>query len=514
MRLLAGAIVLATAGVACAAQPFNLASDPRIDPTKFRVTTFASGLQFTTGVERLSDGSMLVAISEPNVGGSFYASTGKLLRLTDNNLDGVADNAGTYLNTGLPGSIVQMRMAGDILVVNSANPAVSKISFLRQGATPSSPFTNLGSIDLDFPDAGAHMHDTYALAIRPGPAGNQHEVYFNVGSRNNNTNNATQVPASGLLTANLNPESIYRMTMTDTGSSVSLSGLQQLASGLRNAAGIAFHPTTGDLWFQDNGIDGVSDEPTSVDEMNKIAAAQIGTSVPNFGFAGDYIQYRTGTRIGSGGVQPVHTFQPIPQPSGSESEGATEIAFAPANFPAGLNDGFFVGFHGKFSTAGVTNEENPLRYYDPTTNTSFEFIPNNANVGHLNNIFATEDSLFVSDFNTLGPVFSTTPSGALYQITAYPQPFGDADRNGFIDGDDYFRIDVGYSRGSFGWDNGDFNMDGVINGDDYHIIDTAYAAAPPAPASAVPEPAGGLLLCVGILASCRRNAKARSRMTG
>jgi glucose/arabinose dehydrogenase len=411
------------ASLAFAAAPFPLANDPRIDPAQFRVTTFASGLHFTTGVEKLSDGSVLVAISDPTGGTGFYSSTGKLLRLTDTNNDGVADDAGTYLNTGLPGSIVQMRMAGDILVVNSANPAVSKISFLRKGPTPSSPFTSLGSIDLDFPDGGTHMHDTYALAVRPGASANQHEVFFNIGSRNNATNNATQVPATGMLTANLNPESIYRVTMTDTGSSVSLTGLQQLASGLRNAAGMAFHPTTGDLYFQDNGIDGAADEPTSVDEMNIIPAAQIGTSIPNFGFATDYIQYRTGTRIGSGAVQPIHTFQPLPSPNGSESEGAAEIAFAPSNFPAGLNNGIFLGFHGKFATAGLANEENPLRYYDLLTSESFEFIPNDAaNIGHLNNIFATDDSLFISDFNTLGPVFSTTPSGALYQITAIPEP--------------------------------------------------------------------------------------------
>jgi glucose/arabinose dehydrogenase len=503
MRAIVGGVILSIASAAWAAQPFNLASHPSIDPSKFRITTFASGLQFTTGVQRLSDGSMLVAISEPNAGGSFYASTGKLLRLTDNNLDGVADDAGTYLNTGLPGSIVQMRMAGDILIVNSADPVVSKISFLRKGPTPSSPFTNLGSLNLDFPDAGAHQHDTYALAVVPNLVPNQYQVLFNVGSRLNGANNTTQVPASGLLTASLNPESIYRMTMTDTGSGVSLSGLQQLASGLRNAAGIAFHPQTGDLWFQDNGIDGASNEPTSADEMNKISAGDLGASIPNFGFASNYTAYRTGAIVGGAGVQPIHTFQPIPQPNGSESEGAAEIAFAPANFPAGLTNGFFVGFHGKFADAGLVNEENPLRFYDVATNTSFEFIPNSANVGHLNNIFATNDSLFISDFNTLGPVFSTAPSGAIYQITAFPGAPGDADLNGILDADDYFQIDVGYSRGLFGWGNGDFNMDGIINGDDYHIIDTAYPGA--APASAVPEPAGAFLLCVGVLL-CRRRS--------
>src|SRR5437016_6740132 len=80
------------------ATPFQLAADPRIDPSQFRVTTFASGLPYTTAMQRLSDGSLLVAVNDPT-GGRFYASTGKLLRLTDTNNDGVADDAGTYLNT-------------------------------------------------------------------------------------------------------------------------------------------------------------------------------------------------------------------------------------------------------------------------------------------------------------------------------------------------------------------------------------------------------------------------------
>ena len=46
-----------------AAAPFQLATDPRIDPSQFRVTTFASGLPYTTAMQRLSDGSMLVAVN-------------------------------------------------------------------------------------------------------------------------------------------------------------------------------------------------------------------------------------------------------------------------------------------------------------------------------------------------------------------------------------------------------------------------------------------------------------------
>src|SRR4029434_10065207 len=117
---------------------------------------------------------------------------GKLLRLTDTNNDGVADDAGTVLNDGLPGAIVQMRRAGDLLIVNSALAAGGSINVFRAGTTPSSPFTPVGSITLPF--VPAQMHDSYALAVKeipiPAPA-RAFDVYFNIGSRNNATNDAT-----------------------------------------------------------------------------------------------------------------------------------------------------------------------------------------------------------------------------------------------------------------------------------------------------------------------------------
>src|SRR5262245_12099986 len=62
-----------------------------VDPANLRVTTFASGLNFPTGMQQQSDGSILVATSNNPTGtGSFYASTvGSLLRFTDLDHNGV-----------------------------------------------------------------------------------------------------------------------------------------------------------------------------------------------------------------------------------------------------------------------------------------------------------------------------------------------------------------------------------------------------------------------------------------
>ena len=131
-------------------------------------------------------------------------------------------------------------------------------------------------------------------------------------------------------------------------------GLQGWATGLRNAAGFAIHPETGDLYLQDNGIDGFSDsnEPHSADELNIIPAAQIGGKIEDFGFPFNHVRYRTGRVVG-GGIQPWVAFQPLPDPkTGNEAEGPNDICFAPPEFPEGLNHGLFVGFHGRFNYAG------------------------------------------------------------------------------------------------------------------------------------------------------------------
>ena len=51
---------------------------------------------------------------------------------------------------------------------------------------------------------------------------------------------------------------------------------------------------------------------------------------------------------------------------------------------------------------------------------------------------------------------------------------GDANLDGKIDGDDYFKIDAGIAGHLTGYANGDFNYDGVINADDYFIIDSHF----------------------------------------
>jgi glucose/arabinose dehydrogenase len=401
---------------------------PTLDNSRLRITVFAEGLNFPKSMQRLSDGSLLVATSDPVPGGNYFNSTGTLLRLVDANHDGRADGPGTVLFSGLPGAVTSLRQAGNLMFVTSSQNGNERISVLRAGAAPSDSYSLVGSINFRFPTRN-WLHTTYALAVRetPGQPG-RHDVFFNVGSAVNAASTTTTVPIDGLITADLQADSIYMVTVHDDGVTPTFSGLTQIATGLRNAAGMAFDPTTGDLYFEDNGIDGLvnPDEPLSADELNRIAAADIGGPVKDFGFAEDYIRYRTGERVGSGGIQPLVAFQPLPPPDGSESEGPAEIAFAPAAFQAaGIGPGVFVGFHGRFNLGGIANEENPLVFYDLTTGEYSHFIGNNEpDVGHLDGLLATADSLFVADISRTGGLFSPANAGqgVIYQIRVIPEP--------------------------------------------------------------------------------------------
>src|SRR3954470_2330340 len=99
--------LLSTAPFAVVGTPRSDPADARtVDPLDFRVTTFASGLNYPEGMVQLADGSLLVATSRPlGTGASFFNSAGDLLRFVDADRDGVADGPGTALFSGLPGGL-------------------------------------------------------------------------------------------------------------------------------------------------------------------------------------------------------------------------------------------------------------------------------------------------------------------------------------------------------------------------------------------------------------------------
>src|SRR5260370_37127190 len=110
----------------------------------------------------------------------------------------------------------------------------------------------------------------------------------------------------------------------------------------------------------------------------------------------------------------------MPAPfTGPESEGPTDITFAPAAFPPGLNSGIFVGFHGRFDLGGIPNEENPVVYVDLAATNYFQFIGNDEpNIGHLDGLLSTDDSLFLADLTATGARRAGANTAVIYQINS------------------------------------------------------------------------------------------------
>ena len=137
-----------------------------------------------------------------------------------------------------------------------------------------------GRIRINYPRGGWwHPHSALAFRATPGQP-DAIDLFFQAGSDSNYA--VTKKPATLSsdigVRGTLRGDSVYRVTLTDRGGKVTGTNLTRIATGLRNAAGFAIHPATGDLYLQDNGIDGFSDsnEPHSADELNIIPAAQIG----------------------------------------------------------------------------------------------------------------------------------------------------------------------------------------------------------------------------------------------
>jgi hypothetical protein len=387
-----------------------------VDESKFRVTTFASNQPFVTSVLQAKDKSILALVS-PGYNGS------QVVRFTDNNADGLADAAPVVLySNNVNGPATHLRQAGDLLFMGEFG--ASRISALRPGATPADPLTQIGSLDFQF--VGGHAHPTMGFAVRPTPGTpGSVDLIFNVGSQFNDQNSTAPVVISGfgLAPTNLQGDSLYMITINEAGPAPVASNLRTVATGIRNVYGMAFHPTTGDLYFADNAIDESNptqtSEPVQADELNRIAAADIGVVAPFFGYPNCYPAYRTGVLIEtvpgtscSGVTQSLLNYQPV---NNQRSEGPTEIAFAPSAFPSEYAGGIFTGFSGGQGPGGVNNQ-NALVFSNASFSQLLHFVESaTPGVGSVLGVHSTQDSLFLANFG----------GGQIYQITAIdgvPEP--------------------------------------------------------------------------------------------
>jgi hypothetical protein len=339
---------------------------------------------------------------------------GQILRFTDANHDGIADGAGTLLYQTVSGPLTGLVQVGNYYAVG--NYGDHTITLLKPGATADAPMLAVATIQFTYP--ADYLHDNIGLAARPTPGSpGAYDLVFNIGAQGNNTATTTHVQLSGLASGTLDGDSLYSITIDETGANPAASNPRKIVQGIRNVSGMQFD-AAGNLYFADNAIDGpepTGDEPSQADELNLLAASDFGVTVPDYGFPNCYVEYRTGATVGSGCVLPLIAFQPLPNgtPLGAESEGPAGLTFAPAGFPAGFNNGIFIGFYGKHVN-GTANEENAVVYYDLASHSYLHFVESGqADVGHLDSFLATGNALYMADFGT----------GIVYQITAAtPEP--------------------------------------------------------------------------------------------
>ena len=380
-----------------------------------QATTFATDLAFPAGMAVLPDGSLLVGTSV-STGNGYYDSTGEIVRLTDVDGDGVADRPYATVASGLPGSITALALAGNLLFVTSTAPGNETISALRLGEDFAGPYELAGTIEFRFINA---LHTTYGLLTRQHPDDpTAWDLVFNIGANGNDRGSTRLVKVSGLIEDKLADSSVYLATLHDDGESIVFGKPIAVATGIRNTSAMAFDPATGDLWIAENGIDGLVDPfvSFSADELDVVPAEAIGRETIDFGFPDTYTQYDTGEVVGSTGTEPFTVFLPI---DGSESEGVSSLAFAPASFPEELRNGLFAGFHGQFDLVGIENEENPLLWIGIESGEHLTVVGNDvATVGHIDTLVSSDDALYVADLCADGSLSQIEPCGVIYRVTA------------------------------------------------------------------------------------------------
>jgi glucose/arabinose dehydrogenase len=268
-------------------------------PRGFTVNLFAEGL---TGVRYLALGP----------GGAVYASlpgAGQIVRLVDANGDGVADGPAQAVLSGLnaPFSIV---FRGDTMYF-AEQTAVKR---LDPGAT--TPVTLVSGL----PSGG---HGTRTLVIGP-----DNLMYVAAGS---SCNVCVESPQDSMRAA------VTRFNLDGSGGRI-------FARGLRNSVGLAFHPTTGELWANNNDRDNLGDN-VPPEHLNILKDGKW------YGWPQCYLPGHANpefTGFDCSGVEPpALTVQAHSAPLG--------LAFyAGATFPAEYQGDAFMTYHGSWNRAQKT----------------------------------------------------------------------------------------------------------------------------------------------------------------
>lgn len=195
-------------------------------PAGFKVSAFATGLKNARILAVSPDGAVYVSRRDQ----------GDVLMLKDANADGRAD--------GAPVTVANRAGAHGITIHDGKLYLITVKEVFAADIKADGTLAPLRMIIGDLPDSGQHPNRTIAF----GPDG---MLYISVGSTCNACNES-------------NPENATLLRASADGTSRTI-----FAAGLRNTIGFGWHPTTGELWGMDHGIDFLGDE-VQPEELNKI----------------------------------------------------------------------------------------------------------------------------------------------------------------------------------------------------------------------------------------------------
>lgn len=169
------------------------------------------------------------------------------------------------------------------------------------------------------------------------------------------------------------------------------------AAGVRNSVGLAWHPTTGKLWFTDNGRDSLGDD-VPADEINVVD-----TPSGHFGYpywhAGDVADPKFGKGHAAQNYQ-----QPILKVQAHSAALGIDF-YTGEGFPARYNNALFVAEHGSWNRSAKVGYQISVVFDTPQGPQYAPFITGwlrgEENWGRPNDVLVTPDGeLLISDDQT------------------------------------------------------------------------------------------------------------------